>query len=126
MALTAWTRRRRHQQQLDSSKILADAGVVRDIAGLHNSSKGVRITFGTAGTSTVANGPFPHETVVSGYWIFETKDLQEAISWAQKAPFPEGGVLEVRQIAQLEDFGEEFAEKLKAAREDANKMSARD
>lgn len=86
------------------NKSLMDAGVMLSGNGLLSSSKGARITFDASGGSTVTPGPFDLETLVSGYWVFEAKDLDEAIEWAKKAPFKEGQTLEVRRVWTAEDI----------------------
>ena len=96
-------------QMMAYNKSLVDAGVIFSGNGLLASSKGARVTFGAAGASSVLPGPFDVETLVSGYWIFEAKDLHEATARAQKAPFKEGAVLEVRKVSGPEDFGGQAA-----------------
>lgn len=91
-------------QMMAYNKSLMDAGVMLSGNGLLSSSKGARITFGASGDSAVTPGPFNVETLVSGYWVFEAKDLEEAVEWAKKAPFKEGQVLEVRRVSTAEDF----------------------
>ncbi|SPN99145.1 uncharacterized protein DNG_02180 [Cephalotrichum gorgonifer] len=91
-------------QMMAFNKSLADAGVMLSGNGLLASSKGARISFDAAGGTTVTPGPFALETVVSGYWILETKDLDEAIDWARKAPLKPGATLEVRKVSGPEDF----------------------
>ncbi len=85
---------------------LVAAGIMKDGGGLHPSSKGARVTF--AGTErTVRKGPFlnPGE-LVSGYWLWECKSLDEAIEWVKRAPnpMPENSDIEIRQLYEMEDF----------------------
>jgi len=89
---------------------LVQAGVMLAGEGLQASSKGARIQF-KGNTRTVVDGPFTEtKELVTGYWIWKCKDLAEAIAWAKKCPNPTGdeGQLEIRQIFEMEDFGEEF------------------
>lgn len=90
-----------------NSSLLA-AGVLLAGEGLVPSSRdSVRITLGAS--PKVEEGPFPTNELVSGWWILKVKDVQEAVEWARKCP--EGcGVLEVRRIAEMEDFGEALGE----------------
>lgn len=86
---------------------LVNAGMMLAGEGVHPSSKGARVTF-TGGKPSVKNGPFPETNqLLSGFWIIKAKSLNEAIDWAKRAPFPEGE-LEVRQIFESEDFGDEL------------------
>jgi hypothetical protein len=82
---------------------------------LHPSSKGVRVKF--AGKNrTVIDGPFAEtKELVAGFWIWKCDSLQEAIGWAKRCPKPhdEGGELEIRQIFEAEDFGENLTPELR-------------
>ncbi|HVR42332.1 MAG TPA: YciI family protein [Thermoanaerobaculia bacterium] len=94
---------------------LAKAGVMKGGEGLHPSSKGARVKF-SGDKRTVIDGPFTEsKELVAGYWIFETKSLQEAIDWVRRAPNPTGaeGVIEIRQIFEADDFGAEFTPELR-------------
>jgi hypothetical protein len=90
---------------------LAKAGVMLAGEGLHPSSKGVRVAFEGA-RRTVIDGPFTEtKELIAGFWILQAKSLAEVIEWVKKAPMP-GGQLEVRQIFELEDFGDAVTPKL--------------
>lgn len=65
---------------------LQEAGVLRDLAGLHPSGEGKRVRFSN-GERTVADGPFDEKNAVAGYWILEVSSMDEAVAWAQQAPF---------------------------------------
>jgi hypothetical protein len=89
---------------------MANAGVMVDGEGLLPSSKGARVRF-NADKRTVIDGPFPEtKELVAGFWILECKSMQEAIDWMKRCPNPMEGEseIEIRQIAEAEDFGEEF------------------
>lgn len=104
------------------NKSLTEAGVILSGNGLLSSSTGARITFDSLGTSTVAPGPFDLETAVSGYWLFEAEDLEEAIGWARKPPMKEGATLEVRMVSASEEFGEQATDEVKAAHTELGKQ----
>ena len=85
---------------------LIAAGIMKDGGGLHPTSKGARITFSGA-DRTVTKGPFSNlNELVSGYWLWECKSLDEAIDWVKRAPnpMPEVSDIEIRQIYEMEDF----------------------
>jgi hypothetical protein len=87
---------------------LVKAGIMLDGEGLHPSSKGVRIRF-SGDDRSVVDGPFAEtKELIAGYWIWQVRDMDEAIEWAKRCPNPTGAesVLELRQVARLEDFGE--------------------
>ena len=95
---------------------LANAGVMLAGEGLHPSSKGVRIQY-AGDDRTVTDGPFAEtKELIAGYWIIEVESKEEAIGWAKHVPFCEGEV-EVRQIFEAEDFGDEFTPELREQEE---------
>ena len=84
---------------------LVKAGVFVAGEGLHPSSKGARITFGSAGKTSIKDGPFPEsKELIAGFSIIQVKSLDEAIAWMSRAPSPEGTTLEIRQLFSDEDF----------------------
>lgn len=84
---------------------LAKAGVLLAADGLHASSKGARIRF-TGGKPSVTDGPFAEtKELVCGFWIVQGKSKQEVVERMSRAPFDEGEI-EIRQIFEAEDFGE--------------------
>lgn len=70
-----------------------------------------RLTYAAGAEPAVANGPFDieGENHVCGYWIVQTKDAEEAISYAKKIPFPSGEVI-IRKVADVEDLGSSITE----------------
>jgi len=87
---------------------MAQAGVLRDLAGLQPSSKGARIKF-AGGKATVVEGPFADTAgLIAGYWVIQVNSKAEAIEWAKRCPAPHGehadGVIELRQLYELDDF----------------------
>jgi hypothetical protein len=87
---------------------MVKAGIMLDGAGLHPSSKGARIKI-EGNKRTVVDGPFAEtKELVAGYWVIQVKSKQEAIEWMKRVPNPhnEGGEIEIRQLFELEDFGE--------------------
>jgi hypothetical protein len=98
---------------------LVNAGVMLSGEGIHPSSKGARVLF-SGENRTVVDGPFPEtKELIAGFWIWKTSSLQEAIDWAKRCPNPTGeeSVLEIRQVFEAEDFGEEFTPELREQEE---------
>jgi hypothetical protein len=84
------------------------AGVMIDGGGLQASSKGARIRL-DRDKRTVIDGPFAEtKELIAGYWIIEVGSKEEAIEWMMRVPDPhnDGGEIEIRQMFELEDFGE--------------------
>lgn len=95
---------------------LVKAGVMLAAEGLQASSKGARVKF-SGGKTTVIDGPFAEtKELVAGYWMWQVKSKQEAIEWLKRAPFEDTEV-EIRQVFEAEDFGDEFTPELRAQEE---------
>jgi hypothetical protein len=95
----------------DYHEQLAKAGVLLDANGLQPSSKGWRIEY-SGGKRRVIDGPFAEtKELVAGYTIIQVKTKEEAIEWANRFPNPhlEEGHIEIRQMFELEDFGDSEA-----------------
>jgi len=94
---------------------LVKAGIMLAGDGLHPSSKGARVRFSGA-KRTVIDGPFAEtKELIAGFWIWQVRSLDEAIEWAKRCPNPMPGDsdLEIRQIFEVEDFGEELTPELR-------------
>jgi hypothetical protein len=94
---------------------LVRAGVMLDANGLQPSSKGARVRF-DGNSRTVIDGPFGATTeLIAGYWIFQCKSKDEVIEWVKRAPNPtdEAAEIEIRQIFEAEDFGDNLTPELR-------------
>ena len=100
---------------------LVKAGIMLAGDGLHPSSKGARVRFTSDGKQIVTNGPFPETNqLIAGFWIWKVKSKEEALEWVKRCPNPMPGSeaeLEIRQVFDAEDFGEEFTPELRAQEE---------
>ena len=98
---------------------MVKAGIMLGGDGLHPSSKGVRIQF-DGDEQTVVDGPFAEtKELIAGYWILQVKSREEVVEWIKKCPDPheEGGEIEIRQVFEAEDFGEELTPELREQEE---------
>jgi hypothetical protein len=87
---------------------MVKAGVMLAGDGLQATSKGAKVRF-SGGKPAVIDGPFTEaKEIVAGYWIIQARSKDEAIEWARRAPFLDGEI-EVRQVFELEDFGQSEA-----------------
>ena len=87
---------------------LVNAGVMLDGDGLKPSSAGKRIAF-DGPSRTVIDGPFAEtRELVAGYWIWEVKDMDEAVAWVKRCPNPMLGPseIEIRPVYEMEDFAD--------------------
>lgn len=89
---------------------LAKAGVLLDASGLQPSSRGWRIRY-SGGQRSVIDGPFAEtKELVAGYTLIQVRSRQEALEWTRRFPAPHGtnvdAEIEVRQLYELEDFGD--------------------
>jgi hypothetical protein len=85
---------------------LAKAGVLLDLSGLKPSSQGARVRF-SGSKRTVIDGPFPEtKELIAGYWILQTKSLEECVEWVKRCPNPheEESDIEIRPFYELSDF----------------------
>ncbi len=92
----------------DYHEELAKAGVLLDANGLQASSKGFRVNY-SGGKRMIVDGPFTEtKELLAGFTIIQVKSREEAIEWARRFPNPhnEDGHIEVRQMFELEDFGD--------------------
>ena len=98
---------------------LVKAGVMLAGEGLHPSSRGKRVRFeGTR--KSVIDGPFAKtKELIAGYWLWQVNSKEEAIEWVKRCPNPMGGEseIEIRQVFEAEDFGEEFTPELREQEE---------
>jgi hypothetical protein len=87
---------------------LVNAGILLAGDGLKPSSQGKRVAFDGAGR-TVIDGPFAEtRELVAGYWIWEVKDMAEAVEWVKRCPNPMPGPseIEIRPLYEMSDFAE--------------------
>ena len=99
---------------------LVKAGVMLAGEGLQPSSKGARVKF-SGDKRTVIDGPFAEtKELIAGFWIWQCKSLAEAIEWVKRCPNPmpgEESEIEIRQVFENEDFGDEFTPELREQEE---------
>jgi hypothetical protein len=102
---------------------LVKAGIMLAGEGLQPSSKGARIRF-DEGRATVTDGPFAEtKELIAGYWLVQLKSKEEAVEWFSRAPMDPGWTLEIRQVYELEDFGDALSPELRAQEEQLRSRS---
>lgn len=117
-------------QKEEFSKLLADmgkfneelikAGVMLAGDGLKPSSKGKRVRF-SGSERTVIDGPFSEtKELVAGFWLWQVKSMEEAVEWVKRCPNPFSrgeSEIEIRPLAEPEDFGDALAPEFKKQEE---------
>ena len=79
---------------------LVNAGIMQGGEGLKPSSQGRRVGYDRAGR-TVIDGPFPATSeLVAGFWLWEARDLDEAVEWVKRChnPMPGPSEIEIRPV----------------------------
>ncbi len=88
------------------NEALVEAGILLAADGLKPSSQGKRIAFDGRGR-TVVDGPFAEtRELVAGFWLWEVKDMDEAVAWVKRCPNPMPGPseIEIRPLYEMADL----------------------
>jgi hypothetical protein len=92
---------------------LAQAGVMLVGEGLQSSAKGKRVKF-SGNSRIVTDGPFAEtKELVAGFWLWRVNSIQDAVEWLKQAPFGDGEEVEIRQVFEAADFGENLTPELR-------------
>jgi hypothetical protein len=97
---------------------LANAGILLAADGLTPSSKGKRVLF-DGPSRTIVDGPFAEaRELVAGFWLWEVKDMDEALAWVKRCPNPMPGpsVIEIRPLFDMASFAETLTPEFKEIR----------
>jgi hypothetical protein len=90
---------------------LVNAGILLTGDGLKPSAKGKRVAF-DGPSRTVIDGPFAEtRELVAGFWLWNVKDMDEAVAWVKRCPNPMPGPseIEIRPVYEAADFGDALA-----------------
>jgi hypothetical protein len=91
---------------------LVNAGIMVSGEGLHPTSRAKRVRF-NGKERTVIDGPFAEtKELVAGFWVWQVKDMDEAVEWLKRAPFRDEE-LEIRPVFEADDFGEALTPELR-------------
>jgi hypothetical protein len=92
---------------------LVKAGVLLAGEGLHPASAGKRVRW-QGGKPVVSDGlAAGGRDVLGGFWILQTRDLEECVAWVKRVPADDRQVIEIRRVFEAEDFGEAFTPELR-------------
>jgi len=98
---------------------LVNAGIMLAGEGLHPSVKGKRVAFNGLGR-TIIDRPFAEtRELIAGFWLWEVKNMAEAVEWVKRCPNPMPGPseIEIRPVFEAADFGDALTPEV-AERED--------
>ena len=108
-------------------KEISDAGILLAGEGLKPSSEGARVKF-TNGKPRVIDGPFSEtKELIAGYMLIRADSKEEAIEWAKRWPaldLEQNVELEIRQLFEEDDFGDEFTPELRKQEADMRAKAA--
>ena len=108
---------------------LIDAGILLAAEGLTPSAKGKRIAFNGA-DRTVTDGPFAETgELVAGFWLWEVRDMEDAVTWVKRCPNPMPGPseIEIRPVLEIADIEEGVKAEFKDMRDRAHeKLSGKE
>ena len=95
------------------NEALVKAGILLAGEGLRPSSRGARVRF-DGRQRTVIDGPFGEtRELVAGFWLWQVRNLDEAIEWIKRAPFDGGAEIELRPVFEADDFGDALTPELR-------------
>jgi hypothetical protein len=97
------------------NEALAEAGIMKAGEGLQPSSKGKRVAF-DGPRRTVLDGPFAEtRELVAGFWLWEVKDMDEAVAWVKRCPNPMPGPseIEIRPLYETSDLEDALTPEIK-------------
>ena len=100
-----WSTQMLHAMGKFNEELVA-AGVLLGGDGLKPSSEGKRVAFDGA-SRTVIDGPFAAvNELVAGYWLWQVKDIDEAVAWVKRCPNPMMGPseIEIRPLYEAADL----------------------
>ena len=107
---------------------LVKAGIMLAGDGLKPTSKGKRVRF-EGSKRIVIDGPFAEtKELIAGYWIWQVRNMEEAVEWLKRCPNPhcEDSEVEIRPVFEAADFGESFTPELRAQeRKQRDQVAAR-
>ena len=105
---------------------LVEAGILLAGEGLHPSARGKRVAF-DGPHRTVIDGPFPHtRELVAGFWLWQVKDMAEAVEWVKRCPNPMPGPseIEIRPFYEMADFAEVLTPEIAALHDRTREKAA--
>ena len=92
---------------------LVKAGVMLVAEGLTPTSKARKVRF-EGKQRTVIDGPFTEtKELIGGFWLWQVRDMDEAVEWLKRAPFGGGVEVVIRPVSELEELGDAVPEAVK-------------
>ena len=85
---------------------LRDAGILLMAEGLKPTSQAKRVAF-DGRSRAVVDGPFAEtRELIAGFWIWDVKDMDEAVAWVKRCPnpMPVPSEIEIRPFYEMADL----------------------
>ena len=98
---------------------LVDAGIMLGGDGLRPTKHAKRVVYSGKNRS-VLDGPFAEtKELVAGYWIWDVRDMDEALEWVKRCPNPmlTDSEIEIRPVFEMADFAEQLSPEADAIHE---------
>ncbi|HEV7918419.1 MAG TPA: YciI family protein [Solirubrobacterales bacterium] len=98
---------------------MVKAGVMLAGEGLQPTSKATLVDF-QDGQPQITDGPFAEaKELIAGFCIIQAKSKEEALEWVKRWPaeLDNNPTIEIRQVFEDDDFGEEFTPELREREE---------
>ena len=99
---------------------LIKAGIMKEGDGLKPSRFAKRVHFNGTDRSVI-DGPFAEtKELVAGYWLWDVRDMDEAVEWVKRCPNPMLGEsdIDIRPFYELSDFAEQMTPEVQAIHDD--------
>lgn len=123
-------------EMMNYNEMLVQKGIMLAGDGLHPSVNGKRVRFEVGKKPVVVDGPFAEtKELLAGFWIWKVNSMEEAVELVKQIPVPDlsktpasaKSEIEIRQVFDMEDFGEHATPEVRAqaARLDAQIESQR-
>ncbi len=110
-------------KMMQYNEMLVSKGVMLAADGLLPSAGGKRVRFEAGKKPVVVDGPFAEtKELLAGFWMWKVSSMDEAVALVKQIPAPDIAdspasypyEIEIRQVGEMEDFGDLISPEVKA------------